>query len=306
MARRRYGPDCTEHPICRVIALYIRAINQADLSTETVRAYYYDLKTFIRWLHPSAHRNLTLDQLELPQLMAFKNWMRHHALHPATINRRLGTFRTLLQWAVRTGWLLPQHKPQVPRTIPLQRLGPRWITTGETRELLRAVHRSRKVRDIAVIELLVNTGIRRSELCALRWRDVQLHPRRGILTVRQGKGQKFRRVPLNPAVRYVLQFLRLAPEHTSVEFLFPGRYHGPFCGEVPRLLVRRYAALAGIGRVTPHILRHSFCKRLLEAGVSLLEVSALAGHENLETTRRYCEPSLYELQLAVDKIQIQL
>jgi site-specific recombinase XerD len=54
--------------------------------------------------------------------------------------------------------------------------------------------------------------------------------------------------------------------------------------------------------VTPHSLRHSFCKNLVNAGVSLEKVAALAGHENLETTRRYCEPSLQDLQQAVEMV----
>jgi site-specific recombinase XerD len=59
---------------------------------------------------------------------------------------------------------------------------------------------------------------------------------------------------------------------------------------------------AGLKDVTPHSLRHSFCKNLVNAGVSLEKVAALAGHESLETTRRYCEPSLQDLQQAVEMV----
>jgi integrase/recombinase XerC len=59
---------------------------------------------------------------------------------------------------------------------------------------------------------------------------------------------------------------------------------------------------AGLKDVTPHSLRHSFCKNLVNAGVSLEKIAALAGHESLETTRRYCEPSLQDLQQAVEMV----
>jgi integrase/recombinase XerC len=51
-----------------------------------------------------------------------------------------------------------------------------------------------------------------------------------------------------------------------------------------------------------HSLRHTFCKNLMDAGVSLKKVAALAGHETLETTRRYCQPSRHDLTLAVELI----
>jgi integrase/recombinase XerC len=57
-----------------------------------------------------------------------------------------------------------------------------------------------------------------------------------------------------------------------------------------------------IDNLSCHSLRHTFCKNLVDAGVSLEKVAALAGHDSLETTRRYCEPSPHDLALAVDLI----
>jgi integrase/recombinase XerC len=59
---------------------------------------------------------------------------------------------------------------------------------------------------------------------------------------------------------------------------------------------------AGLKDATPRSLRHSFCKNLVNAGVNLEKIAALAGHESVETTRRYCEPSLQDLQQAVEVI----
>ena len=63
-----------------------------------------------------------------------------------------------------------------------------------------------------------------------------------------------------------------------------------------------YVNASGLDKASPHILRHTFCKNLVDAGVGLEQVAALAGHESLETTRRYCEPSLKDLQKAVDLV----
>jgi integrase/recombinase XerC len=69
-----------------------------------------------------------------------------------------------------------------------------------------------------------------------------------------------------------------------------------------QLLLAHYVKAAKLQEVTPHSLRHSFCKNLANAGVSLEKIAALAGHESLETTRRYCEPSLGELEEAVELV----
>jgi integrase/recombinase XerC len=69
-----------------------------------------------------------------------------------------------------------------------------------------------------------------------------------------------------------------------------------------QILLAPYVRAAGLKDVTPHSLRHSFCKNLVNAGVSLEKIAALAGHESLETTRRYCEPSLQDLQQAVEMV----
>jgi integrase len=72
-----------------------------------------------------------------------------------------------------------------------------------------------------------------------------------------------------------------------------------------QLLLARYARAAGLQRVTPHALRHSFCKNLVNVGVGLEKIALLAGHDSLETTRRYCEPSLQDLEQAVELVSTE-
>jgi site-specific recombinase XerD len=67
-------------------------------------------------------------------------------------------------------------------------------------------------------------------------------------------------------------------------------------------LLRTYAHSAHLEALSPHRLRHTFCKPLVDAGVGLERVAALAGHESLETTRGYCTPSLKDLEQAVELI----
>ena len=78
------------------------------------------------------------------------------------------------------------------------------------------------------------------------------------------------------------------------------RKSGPLTPRGFQILLAPYVRAAGLKEVTPHSLRHSFCKNLVNTGVSLEKIAALAGHESLETTRRYCELSLQDLQQNVE------
>jgi integrase/recombinase XerC len=152
-----------------------------------------------------------------------------------------------------------------------------------------------------MVTLLLNTGLRLQELCALTWREVRVTARTGLLTVTRGTGAKHRQLPLNAEARRALMGLGYAVHAGSSAPVFMGQRGRLTPSGVQRLL-RKYAHAAHLDVLSPHRLRHTFCKRLIDAGVGLEEVAALAGHESLETTWRYCTPSLKDLAHAVELI----
>ena len=123
-----------------------------------------------------------------------------------------------------------------------------------------------------------------------------------MLTVRSGKGGKFRSVPLNAEVRAAVKdYLAVRPE-TDEDHLFIGQRGAGLKPRMVEYLISTYARLAGLEGVSPHTLRHSFCKHSLEAGANLVEVSRLAGHQRLDTTAIYTTPSFKDLEQAVAKL----
>lgn len=119
--------------------------------------------------------------------------------------------------------------------------------------------------------------------------------------VRHGKGNKQRQVPLNVTIRHILtDYLVTLP--TQQEVLFTSRSITHFSERGVQHLVNRYAYKAKLERVSPHSLRHSFCKNLIDAGVSLDKVALLAGHTSVDVTRRYTTPSEQDLQEAVEHL----
>src|SRR6185295_18129286 len=157
-------------------------------------------------------------------------------------------------------------------------------------------------RDLAIIATLRHTGLRVGELCSLRTDSVQISDRKGQLQV-WGKGTKHRVIPLNLDVRKALDaYLAIRPKRES-PYLFIGQRGNGLTAKGVADIVRKYTYQAGLQDVSPHTLRHSFGKHALDAGVDLVTVATLLGHQRLETTAIYTTPSGRDLERAVAKLE---
>ncbi|HEY9638003.1 MAG TPA: tyrosine-type recombinase/integrase [Coleofasciculaceae cyanobacterium] len=110
-----------------------------------------------------------------------------------------------LAWAKETK--LIEVLPRIPKQVKEQRQGIRWLSRTEQNALLRQVERYGSARDVGTVKLLLNTGLRVSELTDLLWSDVEISDHKGELVVRSGKGSKRRVVPLNKDARSALVLL---------------------------------------------------------------------------------------------------
>jgi integrase/recombinase XerC len=254
-----------------------------------------------RWFEEQNGNPFTPAKITPTDLREYKRWLTGQDLKPASINRKLASLKSFLNWAVNVRLLRNGHGLRVPRSIREARRGPRWLDRREQHRLMRAVEHEGKIRDVAAVKVMLNTGLRVAEFCAVNWKDVRLSDRQGTLTVRKGKGSKRRQIPLNRDARQALLSLGYGEHAGKATPIFVGQ-RGPLTPRGFQILFAPYVRAAGLKDVTPHSLRHSFCKNLVNAGVSLEKVAALAGHESLETTRRYCEPSLQDLQQAVEMV----
>lgn len=147
-----------------------------------------------------------------------------------------------------------------------------------------------------------SNGLRVSELANLKLGDLLLTERKSTLTVRAGKGTKQRTLPLNKDARQVLeQWLAVRPP-IAADMLFAGQRGEPMRPRSAQIAVSRLARLAGLPDVTPHTLRHTFAKSLVDNGVTLEKVATLLGHESLDTTRLYVTPGERDLEEAVERL----
>ena len=234
---------------------------------------------------------------------------------PQTINRRLAALAVYGQWACQAGEI---SRNPVQNVRSIARSGqpvPKWLDKRQRAALVRTVEKDvqaarhrfprlwvLRLRDATIVLVLLNTGLRVGELCALRLSDIHLSERKGFVVVRAGKGLKQRTVPLNPQARQALSaWLESRPE-IATDALFIGQRDRPITSAAAQRAVARAAQIAGLPSVTPHVLRHSFAKALIDEGVTMEKVATLLGHSSLNTTRIYTTPGDEELGEAVERL----
>ncbi|MEW5932631.1 MAG: tyrosine-type recombinase/integrase [Bacillota bacterium] len=278
---------------------FAASLRSRGLSENTVRSYVGHVRRFAEWYEQSVggFDPTAVTPLDVAE---YRRWLQDRGSKPATVNLVLVALSRFFAWAADGGACSLNPAAGVKR-VPEQVPGPRWLDRKGVGALMRAVMRYGTVRDRVLIMLLLHTGLRVSEACSLRVDDVELRERSGWLRVRHGKGGKYREEPLNVTVRRVLKEC-LDSHRPGGDWLFTNRYGERLNERSTERMVRKYARLAGLDRVTVHTLRHTFCKMLVDAGESLDRVAALAGHASLNTTARYTKPSFTDLEKAVGKL----
>jgi site-specific recombinase XerD len=258
-----------------------------------------DVRSFARWFSDMLGEEFSSSPVTPVDMREYFAAMRDRK--PATLARKLRALNSFFRWAQSAGLVKsnPVSGVKAPRE---QRRAPKALSEQELHRLKRAVYRAGKPRDIAMFELLSNAGLRVGELCALRVGDVYLSERKGKVTVRRGKGNKYREVPLNIETRKALAaYLSTRPGADPDDPLLVGQRGAMTPSGVWRAL-QSYAREAGVA-VSPHVLRHTFATRLLrKAGTDLVTVKELLGHEKLETTAIYTKPREEDMLATIERL----
>ena len=296
-----------------LLAAFARALRDQDLSPVTVRDYLHDLQRFRAWIEGSrgsSQREVLFRRLTTVQLVNYRQHLLGvERLKASTINRKIQALKKLFGWARQKGHV----KLDVSRELQFVRVGerlrPKGLTEAEVQALLRAAGQTSHglaKRNYALLEVLLETGLRVGEVAALRIGDLALHDRSGVVQVREGKGRKQREVPLNSNARRALKlYLKGREPLRDEEYVFLSERGGkPLSLRTMQATVSELARRAGITRipVSPHTMRHCFALRYLKRNPGeLVELATLLGHESLDTTAVYTRPSAEQLAAGLEK-----
>jgi len=270
-------------------------------SEHTIRAYVVAAKTFTITSLPNEENETwdTIQNLRVSELFTRSNpnngridsWLNTIGeLRPATINARIAAITHLLKWL---GYTIPEwiQRPSRSRSLP------RTLGKSDLKKVRLAATRSEDPIAFPIITMMLDTGLRCSEICNLDLDDVDLDDLSALVI--GGKGEKDRTVLFTNATLNALEAwspirntrLKSCTRKDDERSLFFSSRSRRLNPRSVQKLLDRIADASDIPRtrLSPHVLRHSFATGLLERGADLVTIQRLLGHANISTTRVYLE-----------------
>lgn len=266
------------------------------VAESSAHAYLGDVARFCRWFEAAEGEEADPATLTYFDVAAYRNALLESGRSAATINRALSAVQAWMRWAGN------EDADQVRHVDGGRRTAPRALSRQEFRAVLRAAKRGRyPERNVAIVQMMAQAGLRIGEVVRLRTGDLLLNGRSGSCRV-MGKRMKERRVPLNLAARKAL-VAWLEQRGADEGALFISQKGGGLSvGGIQDVMARLMRAANVDG--SAHQLRHTYAREYLLATSDLVGLSRLLGHDRLTTTAIYTQPTEAELAAGVEQLAI--
>ncbi len=265
------------------LADFLRALHGKNRSIATIRAYRTDVLQFIIWLHEN---NLVISnpkQVDKMDITEYLATLAARKVSGTSRARKVAAIREYFRYCEEHGLITrsPATTIEVPKREQKART---YLQPSEYTKMLSLA--GSNVRDYAILQVFLQTGVRVSELCNLRLDDVNFEGR--ALLVRAGKGGGAREIELEKKVLHALKNYLAARPRILDDHLFLNRDGEPLGERGVRKLVVKYVNAAQITKkASCHSLRHTFATYKAQRGVSSFRLKEWLGHRNLNTTEIY-------------------
>ncbi|EFH82326.1 tyrosine-type recombinase/integrase [Ktedonobacter racemifer] len=312
-----------------VLPYWLEELQANDRARGTIRRYRSAVEGFLVWYECCEQRSLTFATLTPITLVGYRNDLqRTQRRATSTVNGQISALRAFCAWLTEEHYLETnpaRHLKLVGRQEVSSREG---LDDAQVNALLRQARTSRDpLRNYAIVQVLLQTGIRLDECSQLTLDDIELGERSGRVTIRQGKGNKACMVPLNASVRqalaeYMASRLNCDPTVKAVARHWPAyssdsptiplwlsQKKGILTTSAMRQMIDvlvRDTATRGLvpAQTSAHTLRHTFARNYLaEHPGDLVGLASLLGHTSLDTTRIYSLPTLEQLSTRVEQLR---
>jgi len=265
------------------IADYKAHLVNLERSQRTISGYIGELYFFQNWMEERFNGPITIDDITGNDINEFLLHLKEErGYKPASRRRLAATLKGFFKWAYKHGYIDVDLAETVP-SIKVPDNERHFLSPEEVKTWVDAVdHDVSKV----AIWIMYYAGLRINEATNLRMDDVQLDEDGGWLIVRRGKGGKYRRVPIAPALAEILR--DYMTWRVDSEYLLATKKTGHISSVTIQAELREARRKLGWSEdITPHILRHSFASQVYQKTQDILVVSKLLGHTNLTTTQVY-------------------
>lgn len=270
-----------KQPSNNIVTDFSKWLEVGGKSLNTISTYQRELLKYQEWLNQYSIQLKDINQKDVQNYISF---LEHQGKSPMTNDKILGAIRTFAKFLKR---------PEISMDIQIKPVDKKdeieILTESECVQLLTQVKNDGNKRNIAIVYTLLHTGIRVSELCALNKSDLNftqnqlfVHPSVGVQ----------RTIPLSDEAKiHLINYLESA---NIVDALFISKSNERLTERSIQYMLKKYC-------VHPHKLRHTFCQRLVDKGISLEVVSQLAGHKDINVTKRYAKTRMkhFELEEAI-------
>lgn len=295
-----------------------RLMTQVNASSCTISAYRDTFRLFFRYMEEQQHcapSQMTLEMMNAENILSFLHYLetvRNNSVK--TRNHRLAAIHSFMEYV---SFQAPEYLSVIQRvaSIPFKKTETRqidYLTGEEVEALINGCDVSSWLgrRDRLMMTVLYNTGVRVSELVAIKRNDVNMNPT-GTSSIRvMGKGRKQRTLPVWKTTKIYLEEFFNESRGDSEQYVFTDQRGKPLTrsGVTYRLDCLVKAASRSCPslmqkRVTPHVLRHTTAMHLLESGVDISTIAIWLGHESIETTHKYMSADLHLKERALAQSQ---
>lgn len=275
-----------EKSVVKIIQSFIDAQRNVGKSEGTIKIYARKINEFIDWLKINEGDVHQLTRIDVQQ---FIQHLQKKGNSASTIENKFAALSVFIHFLGQDEILHNIRRPEFRKS---RHIAPKSLNRNERNRVLREVERTKNVRNIAIVYMFLYTGLRVSEMVSLNRENVLIGERRGSVTLRNGKGDVERKVPLPVEARlHLTKYLDNRDDEQHALFL--SNYNRRISVRSVQRALEKYG-------VHPHQLRHTYCRRLVHSGVDIAAVAELAGHNDINVTRRYAKPSNDELEEAVE------
>lgn len=265
---------------------FVEHLKEKGRARSTVIAYAKDIEQLIDHLYKEGVNHV--GEIELEHLEGFMEKLENKDYTPKSISRKTNSTKTFFRYLKIEEYVEentaddlkhPKVEPKPPRILSR-------LEYGALRDAARD-----DVRTFAILEVLLQTGIRISELAGIKLEHVKFNNGTGELHIPKRGRHEERTIPLNKAVTEAVKTYleEERPDIEDAEHLFITKTGNPLLVRNIRATIDRYFETAGIKDAKVNDLRHTFVAHHLAQGTSLLTVSKIAGHKRISTTERYLE-----------------
>jgi integrase/recombinase XerD len=249
------------------------------VSPATLQFYKYTTGFFVTWLESQSVQSPS--EVTARHVRAYLAELIARELSDWTLNGHARAIRTMLKF-----WHDEKYMPDIVK-IEMPKVAKKRLPVLTADEVNTVLHSCKSARDKAIILLMVDTGLRRSEVIALNWTDIDFTT--GLALVKRGKGGKARSVVIGATTRRaLLAYRRTVTKFSDNAPLIQTQDGTRFTGDGFTQVFRRIKVKTGI-HITPHSLRRTCVILSLRSGMDVLHLQALLGHSTLDMVQHYAQ-----------------